>query len=133
MLRNCVYYIDLSPELNRVIYGHSMKDGSMFGGLYQYKKTDFYTNNSYIEYDSLGEAMKWQTFSVYIYNPSDEGFKVCFNDSKEYAQYLDEIINKSIYHTGVVVTKDDKILTLMTCSYESNDSRLVIHAKRVTL
>lgn len=119
-------------KLNMVIYGHNMKDGSMFAGLSQYKKADFYKNNPYIEYDSLGEVMKWQIFSVYIYNTDNENFKVYFKDSKEHSQYLDEIINQSIYDTGIVVTKDDKILTLMTCSYERNDSRLIIYAKRVT-
>jgi sortase B len=118
-------------ELNTVIYGHNMKDGSMFAGLSQYKKADFYEKNPYIEYDSLGQSMKWQIFSVYIYQLNDDYFKVYFNDSKEYYQYLDEIIFKSIYDTGVVVTQEDKILTLMTCSYETNDSRIVIHAKRV--
>lgn len=116
-------------ELNTVIYGHNMKDGSMFAGLSQYKKSDFYEKNPYIEYDSLGQSMKWQIFSVYIYEPNDDYFKVYFNDSKEYAEYLDKIILKSIYNTGVDVRSEDKILTLMTCSYESKDLRLVIHAK----
>ena len=125
------YRSSQDEELNTVIYGHNMKDGSMFAGLSQYKKADFYENNPYIEYDSLGQSMKWQIFSIYIYQPNDDYFKVYFNDSKEYTKYLDEINLKSIYNTGVVVTEEDKILTLMTCSYESNDSRLVIHAKRV--
>ena len=118
-------------ELNTVIYGHNMKDGSMFSGLSQYKKAEFYKSNPYIEYDSLGEVMKWKIFSVYIYNPDNKNFEVYFKDSEKYDQYLDEIINKSIYDTGIVVTKEDKILTLMTCSYERNNARLVIHAKKV--
>jgi sortase B len=49
----------------------------------------------------------------------------------EYAQYLDMVKSRSKYETDVKVTKDDKILTLVTCSYEFKNARLVIHAKRV--
>jgi sortase B len=74
--------------------------------------------------------MKWQIFSVYITEPKDDLLKVFYDNDVEYAQYLDMIISKSIYETGVKVTKDDRILTLVTCSYEYENARLVIHAKR---
>jgi sortase B len=75
--------------------------------------------------------MKWQIFSVYVYRSGDDTLQIAFNNDEEYARYLDMIISRSIYKTGVDVTTDDRILTLMTCSYEYNNARLVIHAKRV--
>lgn len=120
-----------NEEANTVVYGHSMKDGSMFGELYQYKNVEFYKNHPYIEYDSLKQPMKWEIFSVYIYQPDKDYIIYSYNNDSEYVKYLEEISSKSIHGTDVVVTKDDKILTLVTCSYESSDSRLVIHAKRI--
>ncbi len=51
-------------------------------------------------------------------------------DGDEYVAYLDAIIDRSIYETNIEVTKDDRILTLVTCSYEYDNARLVIHAKK---
>ena len=75
--------------------------------------------------------MKWQIFSVYINEPRDDFSQIFFDNDVEYAQFLDMITNRSIYETGVKVTKDDRILTLVTCSYEYENARLVIHAKMV--
>jgi len=118
-------------DYNTVLYGHHMKDGTMFAGLSAYKDRSFYAEHAYIEYDSLEQPAKWEIFSVYVSRPGDDTPQIAFNNDEEYAQYLDRIISRSIYKTGVDVTTDDRILTLMTCSYEYNNARLVIHAKRV--
>lgn len=118
-------------DYNTVLYGHHMKDGTMFGSLSAYKDRSFYTDHTFIEYDSLEQPMKWQIFSVYVYRSGDDTLQIAFNNDEEYARYLDMIISRSIYKTGVDVTTDDRILTLITCSYEYNNARLVIHAKRV--
>jgi sortase B len=117
-------------DYNTILYGHNMKDGGMFAGLSAYKDRSFYVDHAFIEYDSPQKPMKWQIFSVYITEPKDDLLKVFYDNDVEYAQYLDMIISKSIYETGVKVTKDDRILTLVTCSYEYENARLVIHAKR---
>ena len=118
-------------DYNTVLYGHHMKDGSMFTDLFAYKKPSFYTDHAYIEYDIPEQPMRWQIFSVYVYQPSNDCLQLSFNNDMEYAQYLDMVRGRSIYETGVKVTNDDKILTLVTCSYEFKNARLVIHAKRV--
>jgi sortase B len=116
---------------NTIIYGHNMKDGCMFAGLSIYKDRSFYADHAFIEYDSLQQTMRWQIFSVYLTEPNSDLLQVSFINDVEYAQYLDMIKSRSKYETDVKVTKDDKILTLVTCSYEFKNARLVIHAKRV--
>lgn len=116
-------------DYNTVLYGHHMKDGGMFGGLSAYKDYSYYPDHANIEYDSLAQPAEWRIFSVYVCRPGDDALQITFNNDEEYARYLDKIINRSIYKTGVAVTKDDRILTLMTCSYEYDNAKLVIHAK----
>ena len=116
---------------NTIIYGHNMKDGCMFAGLSAYKDRSFYADHAFIEYDSLQQTMRWQIFSVYLTEPNSDLLQVSFINDVEYAQYLDMVKSRSKYETDVKVTKDDKILTLVTCSYEFKNARLVIHAKRV--
>lgn len=113
-----------------VIYGHNKKDGSMFQNLAKYKKASFYKDNAYIEYDSPEGSVKWQIFSVYIYKPGGT-FHFSFDSREEYARYLEQVASNSLYDTGVQVSPEDKILTLITCTYEINNARLVICARRV--
>lgn len=120
-----------TEDLNTVIYGHNMKDGSMFGNLSKYKKKDYFEENQYVEYDYPGATTKWQIFSVYIYKPEDDFFIVTFSNQKEYEKFLNDCKKRSIYDTGVLVEKDDRMLTLMTCTYETDDARLVVNAKLV--
>ncbi|MDI6617257.1 MAG: class B sortase [Clostridiales bacterium] len=118
-------------DFNTVIYGHSLKDGTMFGSLLNYKDPAFCLKHKTIEYDSLEQSMKWRIFSVYIFHQGSDFIQVYFDSDEEYARYLNIISRNSIYETGIEVTKGDKILTLVTCSYEFNDARLVICAKRI--
>lgn len=121
----------VNKDIHTVIYGHHMKDGSMFGELSKYKDADYYHTHNSITFESLEEETKWEVFSVYIYSPNDQFFEYEFADEQQYATYLDKIIEKSMYSTGVEVTTDDQLLTLVTCTYEVSDARFIIHAKRV--
>ena len=118
-------------DLNTVIYGHSFKDGSMFGELSNYKKKAYFQEHPHVELDLLDEKTRWQIFSVYIYSPAEGSFMLSFTDSKDYSRYLAESGKRSMYPTGVEVSTSDTILTLMTCSYEFNNARLVIQAKKI--
>ena len=120
-----------AEDLNTVIYGHNMKDGSMFGNLSKYKNKDFFVENQYVEYDYPGATTKWQIFSICIYKSEDDFFKMTFSDQKEYEIFLADCKKRSIYDTDILVEENDQILTLMTCTYETDDARLAVYAKLV--
>ena len=121
----------LNDDVHTVIYGHHMKDGSMFGELSKYKDEAYYAEHDTITFEGIEEPTKWQIFSVYIYSPEDQFFEYEFADEQQYNDYLDKIVKKSRYSTNVEVTSDDQLLTLVTCTYEITDARFIIHAKRV--
>ncbi|RAV13833.1 class B sortase [Paenibacillus contaminans] len=122
---------DVNEDSHTVIYGHHMKDGSMFGELSKYKNAAYYHDHQMITFDGLEGSTKFQIFSVYIYSPKDQFFEYEFADEQQYSAYLEKITTKSRYDTGVKVTSDDQLLTLVTCTYEITDARFIIHAKRV--
>jgi len=122
---------NLNDNIHTVIYGHDMKDGSMFGMLSKYKDAAYYHEHDMITFEGIEEPMKFQIFSVYIYSPKDQFFEYEFADDQHYNAYLDRIMKKSMYDTGIKVTTDDQLLTLVTCTYEVSDARLIVHAKRV--
>jgi len=122
---------NVNDDIHTVIYGHHMKDGSMFGELSKYKDAAYYKEHDTIIFEGIEESTKWQIFSVYIYSPEDQFFEYEFEDEQQYTAYLDKIMKKSRYDTDVEVTENDQLLTLVTCTYEVTDARFIIHAKRI--
>lgn len=118
-------------DLNTIIYGHNMKDGSMFKALTSYKEKDFLITHPIIELTTFNKSTKWEIFSVYITDTDFNYIKTNFNDKEEYGSFLKELKNKSLYDTGVKVSSEDSILTLSTCTYEFYDARFAIHSKLI--
>lgn len=119
-------------DQNTVLFGHNMKNGTMFANLKKYKEEDFFYNNNDIEIDlSNGEYLKYKVFSVYITDINDNYTKTSFEDKDEYKEFLERIKNKSIYKSDISVNENDKIITLSTCSYEFDDARLVVTGKLI--
>lgn len=120
-------------DKNVVIYGHSMKDLSMFGSLKKFKNLDYLQQNNTISITTKeNKKLIYQIFGVYVMEPNDtEAISINFNTDDEFISYIDKIMNKSIYTSDLEVNNMDKILTLYTCSYEFDDARLIIHAKLI--
>lgn len=118
-------------DKNIIIYGHHMKDGSMFKALMDYKEEGFYQEHPLIKYDTIEESTKWQIFSMYITDTEFDYIRTDFDSHEKYEDFLKEIQNRSLYDTGVQVSKEDKILTLSTCTYEFDDARFTVHAKLI--
>lgn len=122
---------DALADTHTVIYGHHMKDDSMFGELSKYKDENYYKEHTIITLDTLEQPTKWEIFSVYIYSPDHQFFQYEFENEQQYSDYLSEIVASSMYSTDVEVTSEDQLLSLVTCTYEVSDARFIVHAKRV--
>ena len=119
-------------DQNTVLFGHNMKNGTMFANLKKYKEEDFFYNNNDIEIElSNGQYLKYKVFSVYITDINNNYTKTSFEDKDEYKEFLERIKNKSIYKSDISVNENDKIITLSTCSYEFDDARLVVTGKLI--
>jgi len=121
----------LAKEKNTILYGHNMKDGSMFRDLLKYREESFFYSNPIIEFNTLYEDLKWEIFSVYVTSVDFYYIETEFQSLDEYRIFLDSIKDKSLFEIDVKISEKDQILTLSTCSYEFDDARFVIHAKRV--
>lgn len=119
---------------NTFIYGHNMKNGSMFGRLRKYKKESFYKEYPYFYiYTPKGQVYTYQIFSVEITNDTSESFQKQFGDETEYLMYIEEIQKKSLYDTGVTADADSRMVSLSTCTNVSEEERLVVHGIRVDI
>ena len=118
-------------DKNIVIYGHNMRDGSMFGSLKNILKEKWYNNkdNYKITFITENEILTYEVFSVYQIEKEDYYIKTNFNDEIEFEDFVDTIKGRSIKDFKVDVTGEDSILTLSTCAND-NKYRVVLHAKK---
>lgn len=138
----CLYVrerADLEEGTNFVIYGHNMKDGSMFGDLDLYREEEFYREHAKISFDTLYQEYLYEIVAVFlsqIYNENDDVFKYYqFYEAETEAQFNDfyeNIKEMSLYDTGVEAEFGDTFLTLSTCAYHVKNGRLAVVAKRVS-
>jgi len=112
-------------DANTVIYGHNMKNGSMFKSLHKYKDKQFLLDNSEIYIYQKDRVLKYKIFAAYIYDNRHLMLSFDFEDENIFKNYLNNVLTKkdmsSNINTSVEVTASDKIITLSTCN--NNDAQ----------
>lgn len=116
-----------------------MSNGSMFAHLEKFKSKDFWCEHRMITFNTLTDKQEYEIVAVFrtvVYTDSPEAFKFYRFIDAESANEFDDFIAKSkelsFYDTGVTAEYSDKLITLSTCEYSRNNSRLVVVAKRIT-
>lgn len=123
------YRNDFETDYNTVIYGHHMRNSTMFGQMEKFKKEDFFEKNKTITLTSKDDIYEYEIFAIGVYD-ADFGYNaVDFNDEDDFKIFLDKILSKSMYSRNIV-NSSDKIITLSTCSYEYDNARTAIFAVR---
>ena len=119
-------------DKNLVIYGHNMRDDSMFGSLKWVINEDWYNNedNKYITLITENETQVYEVFSVYQIEKEDYYIQINFNTEKEFNTFAQTIKKRSKKDFNVDVNKEDTVLTLSTCA-NNNKYRVVLHAKKI--
>ena len=133
-------YCNLRASDNLIIFGHHMKDNTMFSELVNYKNYSYYKNHKYIYFYTLkdGQTIK-NTYEIAISFKtiaySDNGFKYYnytnFYDEDEFDSFVKECRNLEFYNTSIDLKYVDKLITLSTCEYSQKNGRMVIVAKKI--
>lgn len=118
-------------DRNIVVYGHNMRNNSMFGSLKDVITEEWYNNeeNKYITFVTENDYQTYQVFSVYQIKTEDYYIQTEFK-SNEFTEFIDTITKRSKKYFGINVSKEDTILTLSTCA-NNNKYRVVLHSVRV--
>lgn len=121
---------------NTILYGHNMKDGTMFHDLHLFEDSAFFDENKYIYIYTPESVLEYEIFAVYTAT-DDHLFYLCdFDDAEAYGRYLDQILHRTAENmdskTALVrdqaeLTPEDRILSLQTCT-GNGDRRTVLHA-----
>jgi len=124
-----------TPSDNILVYGHNMKDGTMFSDLLQYKRESFWEQYRIIRFDTMTAQAEYTVMAVFRGEAEDLfAYYQCTDTEtpQEFAAYVDACKNAALYETGVTAAYGDKLLTLSTCDDSGKNSRMVVVAKRIT-
>lgn len=131
------YQCDIQkPSDNLIIYGHNMRNGSVFNSLLKYKKEEFLKEHMTIVFDTLYEHREYTVMAVFNTKVgSSKEFR--YHDfvetfsKEEFDEFVSTVKELSIHKTGVEAEFGDNLLTLSTCSYGTSNERFVVVAKRI--
>ena len=141
------------PDDVLLIHGHNMKDGSMFGTLPKFERYDYAKEHPLVTFQTIYDEEPVYYVPVSVFNasmlpdhsryfditqivfPDDEAGEVTdsstFRQSSAFKAYLDELRAVSLWESPVDVNVDDKLLMLITCSYDLEDGRLMVVCRRL--
>lgn len=127
----CIYSEDYNTkdfsDVHTVLYGHNLKDGTMFSSLHNFEDKELFGKNHYIFIYTESGVFVYQIFAAYEYDSRHLLDNFDFTNEYVYADYL-----KAVYEADgrvanvrqdIEVTTDDQILTLSTCTADHDSSR----------
>lgn len=116
---------------NTILHGHNMKTGTMFGSLQYYNDEEYWEEHPYIWIITKDRAMKYEIFATYRTSVTGSVYTLEFGSEADFEAYIEDCKKNSIYDTGVEVTTKDRLLTLSTCTSDTEEGRRVVQAKLV--
>ena len=123
-----------------LIYGHHMKNGTMFGTLPLYSEKEYWESHKTVRFDTLYEKRAYTVIAAFYGKIYDDDRTDVFkyyeyrdlSDKEVFEEYVAGVISSSLYDTDTDVKYGDELLTLSTCNYHTDNGRFVIVAKRVS-
>lgn len=132
MDENCRYQ---DPRTSLLIYGHHMKNGSMFAALEGYTDAAFYREHPYVQFDTMEEAGSYEVAAAIRIDAA--GDQTIWQDllfpkeDGDFAGAWERVCSQRFFDTGVELTEEDELLALVTCEYTLADGRIMVIAKRI--
>lgn len=127
---------DIKTSDNIVLYGHHMKDGSMFSELCNYEDEEFYQQHKIIQFDTLDNFGEYEVIAVFklsVY--TDDCFEYYrFTDAEsevDFVKFVTTCKELALFDIGVTAKYGDRLITLSTCEYSQKNGRIVVVAKKV--
>ena len=116
-------------DFNTVIYGHNMKNGTMFGSLKKYRNKSFFDENREINVYMPGRIMKYRIFAAHITDDRHILLSYDFKNESVRNEYISDIFSNknmsSLFDQEIPLTADDRIITLSTCTGKPEERYLV--------
>lgn len=125
------------PSDNLLIYGHNIMNGLMFQDLLKYSDEEFYESHPVIRFTTENEDMEFEIFSVFksrvFYKSEKNVFRyydfVNADTEEEYNEFVEKAKKSSLFDNDITAKYGEQLITLVTCSYHTEDGRFVVIGK----
>ena len=115
-------------DFNTIIYGHNMKDKSMFGSLKLYKDEDFWKSAPYVYLVTEEGVLRYDVFETFEADVEWHVFWIDIQEDATKQKFIDLSMESSQIDTGIIPEVSDQILTLSTCTGGGYEKRRVVQA-----
>ncbi len=132
---------DSTQQKHIILYGHNMKNGTMFHDLLNFKQASFFAKNRIVYFNWNGVETMWEIYLATTIPSNDDHWinyvETRFDDNDAFADYMADMtayartVSSAMVYENTVITPADQVLTLTTCTYETDGSRFAIQARRV--
>lgn len=116
-------------DYNTIVYGHNMKNGTMFASVRSYRNQEYYESHPNVYLVTDQGIFLYEIFSSHLAPLDSMTFGMSMKQENTRQEFLDYVISESVIESSVVPTVTDPILTLSTCSGSGYTKRWVIHAR----
>lgn len=103
-------------NFNTVIYGHNMRDGSMFAHLKDYQDQEIYASCPYFWVYTPDAAYLYKIFSVRTVDVSSDVYTIMFPNQEAYIKWLSKIQKETGLEEQTKLQNGDRVVTLSTCT-----------------
>ncbi|MEA4940465.1 MAG: class B sortase [Christensenella sp.] len=119
----------VANDENHIIYGHRMKDDSMFGSVPQYAEQSYCDEHPTMYLLTPEQNYRVEIFACRTVHSEDKYFETCFESKNAFQRYLNKAVEQSYWQSDTTVNTDNPSLALVTCSTYTNadNPRLLVH------
>ncbi len=117
-------------DFNTIVYGHRMRNLSMFGALKYYEGFSYWEEHPYVYIVVNGGVYRYHIYSAYeaALDQNTYGIGIARQETKE--DFIRYGLGHSVIDTGVAPSADGHVLTLSTCTGDGHSTRWVVQAVR---
>lgn len=113
-----------------VLYGHNMKNKTMFATLHKFSDSSFFLKHQYIYIYLPGRKLTYKIYAAYEYDDRHILNSFDFSDAEVVKTYFDSTLHPLTMNCNIrdniSLSEADKILTLSTCTDDNDDARFLV-------
>ena len=118
-------------DANTILYGHHMKNDSMFATLENWQDQQYYEDHPVMWLLTPEQDYKIELFSGYMTSARADTYTMIQEPGEEMDAYLEKALSQSAFQTDVELDRESRYVLLSTCAYVFDNARAVLHGKLV--
>ena len=111
---------------NTLVYGHHMRNDSMFGTLTEYERQSYYESHPYMLVMDGERVYLAELFAGYTTTDKDHCYDIAISGRQDMLDFITRAKEKSDFASAVQVDYTDKLATFSTCAYAFEDARYIV-------